>query len=241
MKAASRLGLGIVMVFALSLLDASPFPAFIATLLFFILAAITNFEDLPPDELFRRCARVPPEKEAWQELFRRYQDDINKGLGKIIGASGWKHSRYFAEAQQQFIMRLLANEGRALRAFRGLTEYEAHGYLHRIAITVALNLVRSENRHKHGELPDPDVPSPQPQPIQPPPEVSLRLDLEKCLNATLRGRNKARNILMFKLFALEELKPAEIGQIEGMHMTVRAIEIQISRVREKLRKCLGQK
>ena len=241
MKAASRFGLGIVVVFALSLFGASPFPVFIAPLLFFVLSAITTSAGLAPGELFRRCARVPPDKEAWHELLRRYESDIKNGLGKIIDASGWKHSRYFAEAQQEFIMRLLANEGRALRAFRGLTEYEARGYLRRIARNVALNVIRREKRHEHDELPDPDIPSPKPQPTQRAREIDLRFDLEKCLNERLHGRNKARNILMFKLFALENLKPAEIGQILGIGMSVRAIEIQIGRVREKLRKCLARK
>lgn len=224
---------------AWSLLGDSHFPFFFATLLFFILAGVSHDEETPPDELFRRCARVPADEAAWREFFARYAECVKIRLGKVLGFSGWQRERLFEEAQQLFNLRLLTNDRRALLAFRGRTEPEARAYLQRIAASVAITIATGEKKKR---LPSSDDPSTETRiKTEKPPDDDPRADLEKCLREKLRGRNKARNILMFKLFALEELKPAEIAQIHGMGMTARAVELQISRIREKLRKCFGPK
>lgn len=240
MNAASRLLLGLVLLFLLSILSLSSLAFSFATLLLVILAHITNDDELPPDELFRRCARIPPDEKAWHEFFRRYREPIHLGICKVIGFSGWKHGRYLHEVQQEFHLRLLANNSRAMAAFRGHTEAEARWYLRCIAANVALNVIRREARHQHSPIPEPDTPGSQSQKV-PPRDDGVRSDFEKCLQESLRGQNKLRNMLMFKLFALEDLRPAEIAKIAGLGMTAHAIEIQIGRIRDKLKKCLGQK
>jgi DNA-directed RNA polymerase specialized sigma24 family protein len=239
MKAWSRLVLGIAVLSASSAGLMPPQAFLFSLVLCFFLSALSHDDDMPPEELFRRCARVPPDEKMWRELLRRYADGINKAIGKVIGFAGWQHQRLFVEAQQEFHLRLLANEGRALLAFRGHTEPEARVYLQRIAHSAALTVAMRDKRHRPPQLPPPE--EPQENVVAPDGSGDLREALKKCLQKMLRGRNKARNILMFKIFALEDLKPAEIAQIRGLHMTLRSIEIQISRIREKMRKCFGKK
>lgn len=236
MKAASRLVLGLLLVFVLVAFNFSSFTLFASLLVLAILTHFANETELLPDELFRRCARIPPDARAWHELFRRYEQPIKIGICKVIGFSGWKHSRYFEEVQQEMPLRLLANNSRAMQAFRGHTEAEARWYLRCIATNVALNVIRREKRHTHSPMPDSDFL----EPIPPQTGNMLKGDLDKCLHENLSGRNKMRNILMFKLFAQEDLKPAEIARIVGMGMSAHAIEIQIGRTRAKLRKCFGE-
>lgn len=239
MKAASRLVLGLLLVFVLVVFNFSSFTLFASLLVLAILTHFANETELLPDELFRRCARIPPDARAWHELFRRYEQPIKIGICKVIGFSGWKHSRYFEEVQQEMHLRLLANNSRAMQAFRGHTEAEACWYLRCIATNVALNVIRREKRHTHSEIPDPDVPGTSSTTTDSG-NNTLKADLDKCLHENLSGRNKMRNILMFKLFVLEKLKPAEIARIVGMGMSAHAIEIQIGRTRAKLRKCFGE-
>lgn len=211
----------------------------VSTLVLFFLMSLSNGEELSPRELFRRCARVPPDESAWRELFRRYRAPIFTGIAKVLGSSGEQHHRLFEEARQEFYVRLLANDCRALLAFRGDTEGEASYYLHRIAVNVALNVVKKNPKNKVDNIDDPDVRAP----LVPGPggSVLTRIDLEACLQQEMHGRNKARNILIFKLFALEGLKPSEIAEIASFHMSGHAVEIQISRTRKKLRECFGDK
>lgn len=239
MKAASRLVLGLIFLFLLSLFNFSAFALFAPLLVLAILTHFANETELLPDELFRRCARIPPDARAWHELFRRYEQPIKIGICKVIGFSGWKHSRYFEEVQQELHLRLLANDSRAMQAFRGHTEAEACWYLRCIATNVALNVIRREKRHTHSEIPGPDVPGPS-STTTGPKNNTLKADLDKCLHENLSGKNKMRNILMFKLFAQEDLKPAEIARIAGMSMSAHAIEIQIGRTRAKIKKCLNE-
>ncbi len=240
MNAASRLLLGLALLFLLSILSLSSLTLSVTALLLIILAHIANDDEIPPDELFRRCARIPPDPKAWREFFRRYRDSINLSICKVIGFSGWKHSRYLQEMQQEFHLRLLTNNSRAMEAFRGHTEAEARWYLRCIATSVALNVIRREGRHQSSPLPEPDTPGLQPKSVMSEFNAT-RHDVEKCLREILRGKNKLRNILMFKLFALEGLKSAEIAQIAGLGMTAHAIEIQVGRIRLKLKKCLEAK
>jgi len=215
-------------------------PALASALVLFFLLSLAEGEELSPKALFHRCARVPPDESAWRDFFQRYDKVIEQGICKVIGVAGWQRDRLGRDVRQNFHMRLLNNGRRALLAFRGETEFEARAYLQRIAVSVALTAAVKDKRTRPDELLEDEE---QPKLIVrgPSEEIATRIDLENCLQKTLRGRNKTRNAIMFKLFAIDNLKPAEIAQIAGLNMTLRAIEIQISRIREKLRKCFDRK
>ena len=104
------------------------------------------------------------------------------------------------------------------------------------ASSVALNEVRRRNlvlRSPDGELPDPPVEDSLLQ------QILERLSLDDALDRVLRGRNKDRNMLAFKMHVYEGCNAAEIAGILGMNVTPRAVENQLSRMRTKLQKFLG--
>ncbi len=192
---------------------------------------------LSPQELFRWCAVVPPEESAWKEFDRRYGQDLRAGICRVIGfPSSAKFQEHFPDVLQNVYCRLLYHDRRALRAFRGHSEGEARAYLRRVAVSVALNEMRRRKivvRVPDGEFPDPPIEDPGLK------HILERLSLDGALDRVLRGRNKDRNKLAFKLYAYEGCNAADIAGIVGMNLTPRAVENQLSRMRMKLQNILG--
>ncbi len=207
-------------------------------LLFFLLSAM-DWGELSPRELFSRCARVPEDRHAWREFLRRYEKSLGLSICKVIGFPGERQYELFHdETWQNLYARLLTNDRRVLLAFNGNTEGEAHAYLKKVAVCAALNTIRKETRQPPSQPLDDDhleLPAHEDSGNK----LISRTTLEQCLERHIRGRNKERKMLLFKLFALEDLRPAEIAMTAGINMSAHAIEIQISRMRKKMQKCFN--
>jgi DNA-directed RNA polymerase specialized sigma24 family protein len=209
---------------------------------FFAFAALAAaLHGLSADKLFKCCAGLPADQGAWNEFFHRYQQDIRAAICRVIGFSS--HNRYnylFADIMQRFNLRLLENGRRALLSFRGKTDQEAKAFLRKVAARVALNSLNQEK-------------SSHPQPLEPLQDLPgdddyadpmtknhenylILLDtIEQCLQEVLHGKNKYRNILIFKLAIIDGLSAKEIIEIRGLGFgTIHAVEQQITRIRSKM-------
>jgi DNA-directed RNA polymerase specialized sigma24 family protein len=198
------------------------------------LLALLQSRTLSPQELLRWCAAIPPAEAAWREFEKRYQQGLAAGICRVIGyPPSAKYQELFPDVLQNVYARLLDHDRRALLAFRGHSEGEAQSYLRRIAVSVALNEVRRRRIA---------VPMPEDPLFEPPSEDSFlknllnSISLDEVLARELRGRNKDRNILAFKMHVYEGCSAAEIAGVLGMGVTARAVENQISRMRSRLQK-----
>jgi len=231
----------ILMMGAGCLVLSSPSNPYYAFLLFFsfLLAALTA------DILFRRCARVPADETAWRELFARFQSAVDATIYNLIGPPPHGHHAYlYKDIMQNFYLRLVENDRRALHAFRGKTEAEARVYLCRIAASIAITILQKERPpsvtreqkkndadHRNVELIDTAALNEE--------YFALRASLDACLEKTVRGKKRRRNILIFKLAVYEGLAAPQIAALPAFAGTsAHAIDEQISRIRFKVRKCL---
>jgi DNA-directed RNA polymerase specialized sigma24 family protein len=206
----------------------------------FLLVALTA------DILLQCCARVPADKTAWRELFQRFQHEIDATIYHVIGfPPRGHHAHLYHDVMQSFYFRLVKNDRRALRAFRGKTDAEARAYLCRIAASIAFAILGKERPQVsldnedddprcRGLLADPSTLDEQ--------YMVLRESLEACLEKIMHGHNRERNILIFKLVVYDGLSPQQISAMPGFAgMSPHAIEQQITRIRVKLRRCLEKK
>ncbi len=209
------------------------------------LAALLS--NLPPKDLFERCAELPVDQAAWKDFFARYNQDIEVTVRRIIGYPGQSRFCYlFQDVMQRFYQRLLENDRRALRALRGVQEGQARAYLRTIAAGVAYKMIGSE---PPSGIPLDPLESENEESQRPTQTRALRdkssnneetillhTSLDDALARVLRGRNKYRNMLIFKLAALDGFSPDEISRLTCLRMDSRhAIEQLISRTRQKLR------
>ncbi len=206
----------------------------------FALMAVV-IQGLSADKLFKRCAGVPGDEGAWQEFFHRYQQDIRTAICRVIGFSSQNRYNYlFADIMQRFNLRLLENGRRALLSFRGKTDQEAKAFLRKVAASVAFSSVNQEKLshplplETSTDMPGDDVyidPTTKDQE-----DYLILVDtIEQCLREVIHGKNKYRNILIFKLAILDGLSAKEIIEIRGLGFgTIHAVEQQITRIRSKL-------
>lgn len=241
--------------FCLLLLSLFVILVFRAELLMFSLSGVciaALLSQLPPKDLFERCAELPVDRAAWKDFFTRYNQDIEAAVRRIIGYPGQGRYCYlFDDIMQRFYQRLLENDRRALRALRGVQEAQAHAYLRTIVAGVAFKMIGSE--------PQPGVPldsseidnaeNPHALPAKAwrdhdslnEETILLFTSLHEGLMRVLRGRNKYRNMLIFKLVTLDGFSPNEIARRACFGMESRhAVEQLISRTRQKLREFLSK-
>jgi RNA polymerase sigma factor (sigma-70 family) len=215
-------------------------------LIFFLpalLAALTT------NKLFRRCSAIPADEPAWCEFFQRYHPDIEAAIYRVIGfPPQGHHAHLYQDVLQGFHLRLLENECRALRSFRGETDNEARAFLRKVAASVACNTLNQEQRPPHVplDLQEDDSLSPSESLLDPSAlnerYFMLRQAIDDCLEQVLRGHNKERNIKIFKLAVYDGLSPREIAELPDFKaVTLHAIEQQITRTRHKMRPCLNKK
>jgi DNA-directed RNA polymerase specialized sigma24 family protein len=197
--------------------------------------------DLSADMLFKRCAGMPVDEGAWGEFFRRYQQDIRTAICRVIGFSPKnRYNHLCADVLQKFNLRLLENGRRALLSFRGKTDNEARAFLRKVAASVAFNIVNQE-KSSHPQPPEPLQDMPDGEEYADPASKNhenylLLLDtVEQCLHEVIHGKNKYRNILIFKLAVIDGLSPKEIAAIHGLGVgSSHAVEQQITRIRSKM-------
>lgn len=208
---------------------------------FFVLALLAAvWHDLSADKLFKRCAGVPADENAWEEFFRRYQQDIRTAICRVIGfSSNSRYNHLCADIMQKLNVRLLENGRRALLSFRGKTDQEAKAFLRRVAARVALTIL---NQEKNSQPPNPshDMSGSEMyvDPITKDQEdyIILLDTIEQCLHEVIHGENKYRNILICKLAFIDGLSAKEIVEIRGLGFgTIHAVEQQITRIRGKLK------
>jgi RNA polymerase sigma factor (sigma-70 family) len=203
---------------------------------------------LAADQLFARCGKIPPDEAAWREFLQCYLPDIRTAIYRVIGFTPHgHHAHLYEDVLQRFYLRLVENERRTLRSFRGKTDGEARMFLRRVAASVAINFLHQEqpphvplDEHKeesrcHSEtLADPSVLNDE--------YLLWRKTIDDCLEQILHGHNKERNLTIFKLAVYEGLSPQDIASVPGLEAgSVHAIEQQITRIRRKLRQRLKKK
>lgn len=218
----------------------NPYDAFLLFISFLLIA-------LTADILFQRCANVPVDEAAWHELFKRFQHSVDVTIYHLING---RHAQLYDDIIQNFYVRLLENERRALHAFRGKTDAEARVYLCRIAARIAIDFLKKEQRElppyisleeqtenslvrKEGML-DPAAAN----------EIYLLLreSIDACLDKVVVGKNRERNILIFKLMVYDGLSAQQIAGIPGFtEVEPHAIDVLVSRIRAEVRECLDKK
>lgn len=214
-------------------------------LFLFPLAALLS--NLPPKDLFERCAELPIDQAAWKDFLARYNHDIEATVRRIIGYPGQGRYCYlFDDIMQRFYQRLLENDRRALHALRGVAEGQVRCYLRTIAAGVTYKMIGGEPPSGISLDPsDSGHDGPQ-RPMQAralrdhtscnEDAILLHASLDDALARVLHGRNKYRNMLIFKLATLDGFSPSEISRLTCLRMdSHHAIEQLISRTRQKLR------
>lgn len=216
-------------------------------------------DELTTEVLVRRCRKRPPDEAAWQEFVRRYHSVIT---AVVVNAFHAKAGPEF-ERRPQFSLnsiddlvqtvyfRLIEDNCRVLRAFRGELENSLPAYLTMISKNVVKDHFRGVKAGRRPKISfsldelmetggDGGLLSGLSSGIdgRPSGAASPRISLEEIdalLKKALTRKDRDRNILIFKLRYCDGLTLEEIREALKLDMSTKGIGSILSRVTARIR------
>jgi RNA polymerase sigma factor (sigma-70 family) len=203
-------------------------------------------------ELIARCCRG--DDTAWEIFVDRFHRRIARyvaGACRFLAAHGEPRDERARDMVQDVYTRLVADDYRALRAWRGVNEASFVAYLATIVHTMACDELRRQRSKKRAAIVisidqpmSTDSASTIADCVPSPPETSPdrllgdRIEEERLLAALAKvctGANGARNSLIFQLHVIEGLSAREIAALPALDTTTANVESIIRRIKERLR------
>jgi len=219
---------------------------------------IVQLKKLKNTELVELCAQTPDNRNAWLEFYHRFDEWIwlviaRECKAKAISRVDFQYQKTIPDLVQDVYVKLVSNECKALKNFVGASENSIYKYLNIIAKNVVKNhltKIRAQKRPfikksidevvivgenderisiKEGiRSTDFDVEE----------EVAVEIlqdEIEAILDRILKGKDKQRNKLMFKLHLFEGFSAEEIASQFPFGLTSKRVSNLIADIRRSLR------
>ncbi|NIR47791.1 hypothetical protein GWO43_05000 [candidate division KSB1 bacterium] len=203
-------------------------------------------KSLPYNELIAKCTQ---KSEDWDKTWREFENRYGKLIliylhREFTRSGGTKFTKQMNETikdlRQDVYIKLLANNGSALRNFRGDSETSFRAYLNSISINVVKNYIKSKISEKRGaESVIKDLEFHQPQTTNTSDELEEEFFKESIiekLRQCYKSRNIGRDLLIFRLICFEGHSAAEIQSSFNFGLSVSGIDTLISRMKKTLKK-----
>jgi RNA polymerase sigma factor (sigma-70 family) len=214
--------------------------------------------------LLQRCAARPVDEAAWQEFVRRYHPTIRAFVGRTF------QQRIHADLdlKQQILdgtmedlvqavyVKLVNDDTGALARFAGEHENSIYQYLGMIGTNVVRDHIRVVLAQKRPRLAfsldqlseegdfalakeGVEITAPSPDKLK---DINVvQKEIEELLQRIIKGRNRDRDILIFKLRYFDGLMPAEIVKAIGDDIPAFRVSSILRRVVTRIRPILASK
>lgn len=199
-------------------------------------------EEISACELLAKCARNLDDTRVWEEFYFRYRRKILTYLWRAFRMSGGRPHEFLQHADdwvQEVFAKLVKNNGRVIRSFRGLTDVSVNAFLASIAVSTVADQRRSQraNRRRTQLVSFEDVQEASLPHGRADSTVSALIDLidvERALKEDEESKNPERDLLIFQLHFVEGLTPREISSIPGFKLTTSGLEKVLNRMKNRL-------
>jgi RNA polymerase sigma factor (sigma-70 family) len=215
-------------------------------------------------ELLKRCAERPIDEAAWQEFVRRYHHVIRTFVARTFHQkirNDLDRRPQFPEdtiedLTQTVYIKLINDEGSALERFEGEFDQSIYQYLAIIAsnvvrdhfrevialkrpkVTLSLDQLMDVGDHA---LASEGVKTVVSSPDAETAPTFTQEEIEALLNQEVKGRNRERAILIFKMRFFQEMSHTEIIKTLGSELTPVAISSIINRTLKRIRPILARR
>jgi RNA polymerase sigma factor (sigma-70 family) len=213
-------------------------------------------------ELVKHCANDPTNNEAWLEFISRYEKRIYNTITQECKKSELNNYCFqFIETVKDLVqdvyLKILENDCKALKKFRGDSENSIYSYLNIIAKNVVKNYITKMQAQKRPQiekslddiniLTEADGEAQRNNKINPgifstEQEVTLKIlkeEIDYCLAKTLTGKDRTRNKFIYRLYLYDGLSPKEIALLFDFHISRKRIANIIYDSKRKLIKKLS--
>jgi len=197
-----------------------------------------NPVDFSSADLLRACGQRLDDPGLWREFQERFQRRIFLYLLRASRLSSGDHREMFdvvPDLAQDVYLRLVQNDGRTLRAFRGETDFAAFAFLASIATSVVYDSFRRDGAMKRAAKVIPIDEARETRLVRTPEDILPMVDLERALARDHSRKHSARDVLIFKLHYVEGCTAPEIASFPGFGLTVRGVEAVLTQWRRKVR------
>ncbi len=206
-------------------------------------------------ELITLCSN--DDSEAWDEFINRFHRHIM--LCTLRELRNYKSKdNDVSEMVQEVFLRLLANERKVLKEFRGTTDASILAYLAIIVRSTVTDAIRKEVAQKRSA---PTVSLDAPLKSGEDQDLSLAdilaaeetsspswilkekiapKRLREILKTVLSGANATRDAIIFHLHVINGLSAREIAELPSFSMTTNNVQAIIFRTKERLRDVIGK-
>lgn len=216
-------------------------------------------DDQAVTDLLIRCSRRPVDEVAWEEFVREFHPIIKATISKTYRWKAWEgtamrtqsHEDQIEDLIQKVYLKLIDEEFRALSNFQGEHANSIYQYLQMISLNVVRDYFREQKAKKRPkvlysfeEMMETSGDSPALNPVvtgidgRPVKESSAPVTLDEAeafLERNLRGRNRDRDLLIFKLRYREDLTLEEISQLLGVRLSAISVGSILKRTADKLK------
>jgi|GEM_PF-670796 len=213
-------------------------------------------------DLLKRCSRRPPDDVVWKEFVRRYNATIKSSVVKTFYTKAREETDrkpqfpedLIEDLVQSVYMRLVEDRNRALDRFEGEHENSIYQYLAMISINVVKDYfreMRAQKRPKVSFSLDALLESSGDSPLlnqtvgrldgKPMFESDLSFvmeEVEYALKRSVSGKNRERDILIFKLRFYEGLTLEEITRVMNLDISAISVGSILNRILKKVRPLL---
>lgn len=203
--------------------------------------------------LVKACTNTPPDENAWREFVRRFDEHINRCAARECRQNiTTREKNQLADIVQDRIgevyAKLVADNYKALKSFVGLSENSIFVYLAVITRNVTRNwLIREKATQKRPPI-DQSLDesheniaflerraagfSNMPEIIDLMSYEERKKEIDSILHAYLKGKNKVRNKLIFKMYFFEGFSAKEIVDGLPYSLTLKTVENILSHLKK---------
>lgn len=199
-------------------------------------------------DLIKRCSKASQDwEEIWQEFENRFGKLILFYLLKEFrryskSTNGIQLTETIKDLRQDVYIKLLKNEGKALKAFKGTNENSFLAYLYTISKNVVINYLKKNQKKKKwilGRGVDAGIENNEIEPLSFETSESIELaflqeSILQILQKHYRSRNSKRDILIFELFYFQGMSANDIKNSYNVNLSVSGIETVANRVKQSL-------
>ncbi len=204
--------------------------------------------EVPSADLLRECGHRLTDIDLWDKFQKRFQRRIFLYLLRACRVSRgqqYEIREVVLDLAQEVYVRLVQNDGRILRSFRGQTDFAVKAFLARVATSVVADHFRYQAAEKrqaqvisidharevveNSRIPGTDLDE---KAIG---AVLSWIDIDRVLRSDEDRRHAARNFLIFKLHYVDGFTASELSGFPGFALSVSGVEAVLSRIRKRLR------
>lgn len=213
-------------------------------------------------DLLAECSRRPPNDAAWNEFVRRYNSTIKSNVVKTFFLKVREETDRKTQFPEDLIedlvqavyLRLVEDRNRALDRFQGEHENSIYQYLSMISINVVKDYFREMRAQKRpkmsvsldalleisGDSPllNHTVGGINGTPMTDSDLSFLMEEVEHALKKSVSGKNKDRDIMIFKLRFYKGLTLEEITQVMSLDISAISVGSILNRILKKVRPLL---